>query len=208
MYKSINGSFIKAPKRFPHWNSIVENWFEIHDIYVAKTKDVAYWYTERTNVGILAQAAWKSELIALEEYQTKKMARHDPTASSNGRCDLWISRNNGSDVIEAKQTYIKLGSKRNTAVANSYLKKSLDDAKRTVGDSGEDAIGLAFLLGYFPAANIDPTEIAGKIELSIELVKASNADVIAWCFPGRARVVKGQSQTNYIPGLFMIASSI
>ena len=156
MYKTLAGYHIKPKARFSHWEVLLDAWIEIHEHYSVATKDAGYWYTERTNVGILAQAAWKSGFIALEEYQTKKMARHDPDASSNGRCDLWISGKKVSDVIEAKQQYVQLGSSRNTAVANSHLKKALADATRTVGDSGEDAVGLVFLPAYFSAQETQP----------------------------------------------------
>ena len=191
-----------------HWANLLDSWIDIHERYAIATKDAAYWYTERTNVGILAQAAWKTGFTALEEYQTKKMARHDPTAESNGRCDLWISGTKVSDVIEAKQQYIQLGLARNTAVANSHLLKATAEAKRTVGNSGEDAIGLVFLPAYYPIAETHPRTIAKQVAKSIELIDASTADLIAWCFPGVSRGFMGVNEVNYIPGLFMVASVI
>lgn len=191
-----------------HWGTLLNAWIDIHEKYAAATEDAAYWYTERTNVGILAQAAWQSDFIALEEYQTKKMARHDSTTESNGRCDLWISGAKFQHIIEAKQQYIQLGSTRNTEVTNSHLEKAIDDAKRTVGFSGGEAIGLVFLPAYYPVAKCQPKAIEKQIERSIELINASNSDLVAWCFPGVSRTFKGQNEVNYIPGLFMVASVI
>ena len=214
MHKTISDYKIKpeAGARLTHWDSLLKSWIDVHESYAAATKDAAYWYTERTNIGILAQAAWKSELIALEEYQTKKMARHDPTAESNGRCDLWISDSkiSGGKIIEAKQRYIQLGSARNTAVANSHLRKAMDEAMRTVGTSGEDALGLVFLPTYYPVVNAkcEPRAIAAQVAKSIELLSASTAHLIAWCFPGVLRALKGPDEVNYFPGLFMVASVI
>jgi hypothetical protein len=208
MHKSIADYKIKPGARMAHWATLLDSWINVQEMYVAKTKDAAYWYTERTNVGILAQAAWKSDFIALEEYQTKKMAHHDPTAESNGRCDLWISGAKVSDVIEAKQQYIQLGLARNTAVVNSHLLKATADAKRTVGTSGGDALGLVFLPTYYPVANCQPRALEIQVAKSIELINASTADLVAWCFPGASRAFKGRNGVNYIPGLFMVASVI
>lgn len=207
-FKSINGFWTKNQESFQHWENLIDAWIQIHEDYAKKTDDAAYWYTERTNIGVLAQAAWKAGFIALEEYQSKKTSKINPESHSNGRCDLWLYKDPHSQIIEAKQQYVQLAHKRNIGTINKQLKLACDDATRTAGKTDTDiqAIGLAFLPMYIQTKSIEGNQISCKIATSLDFAKQTNAEVMAWCFPGHCRKYLGSTNENYIPGIIMVGA--
>lgn len=81
--------------------AILTKWQRLLVAYAnAVPGDVAYWTSERTNVGILAAACWRLGGVALEEYVTKKR-------QGNGRVDLWMRNRRGNGfTVEAKLAWI------------------------------------------------------------------------------------------------------
>jgi hypothetical protein len=111
--KAIVGAEILDQDRFAAWLPVLQEWGACHVEFAQQVDDAAYWYTERSNVGILAQAAWRSGRVALEEYQARKSRQHGhATKEWLGRCDLWISDEQGGELIEAKQEYLALRSRQ------------------------------------------------------------------------------------------------
>lgn len=203
--ENITGIHLKKAERYKHWRKIIPAWAALHSKFAQTTGDAAYWYTERSNVGILAQAAWASGYVALEEYQATKRSDSGEKEDKNGRCDLWISNNNFGEIIEAKQRYIHLTSPRTTSVVNNHLRIARNDVRSTLAHSGGNGTALVFFPVYAPVASTNPEDFPKLIDDMTESFKASEAECIAWCFPKETRVHTGKDSTNYIPGLFIAA---
>jgi hypothetical protein len=202
---SIVGIHLKKAARYKHWKKIVPAWAALHSKFARTTGDAAYWYTERSNVGILAQAAWASGYVALEEYQVTKKSNAGEKEDWNGRCDLWITDEEFGEIIEAKQKYIHLASSRTTSVVNGHLGAARKDVRNTLSDSGDNGTALVFFPVYVPVASTDPLDFPALIDEMINSFKASDAEFIAWCFPEETRAHTGKGGVNYIPGLFIAA---
>jgi hypothetical protein len=91
----------------------LEKWVKLNLEYAKKWQfeDVPWGYGERSCVGILAAAAWRSKGIALEEYGAKKKHAHRAGKKNEykGRCDLYFRLQNTNFVCEAKHVSARLG---------------------------------------------------------------------------------------------------
>ncbi|GHU43497.1 hypothetical protein AGMMS50289_10010 [Betaproteobacteria bacterium] len=201
---SISGLHIaRKPKRYEHWNKIIPAWVELHTRYAKFSGDAAYQYTERSNTGILASAAYQAGYVALEEYQATKINEYGEEWL--GRCDLWVSDGkNFSEIIEAKQPecfVVIERAERVVEVANNFLQSALSDARNTLYGYVGKGSGIAFLPVYASAVPSE-TEIQSLVE-AVRDSKAIEADVIAWCFPEETRGLVGKNDKIY-SGLFVV----
>ena len=203
-----SGTTILDTARYGHWAPLVNQWQDAHQTFVAATGDAAYWYTERSNVGILAAGAWKMDLVALEEYQVEKSHSEpdSPETSKNwkGRCDLWIYGKKFNEIIEAKQNWVQILSPRAVKRAEKTLESAAKDARDTSGKDVELGTGIAFLLPYVSVESTSPRALRSDLAALIERLHACQAGLIAWSFPHQARAFKGTGEKNYIPGVIML----
>ena len=181
--------------------------------------DVPYWYTERANSGILAGAAWRAGMIALEEYQVKKTG---PATSAgperkrkvwNGRCDLWIGSEHASVIIEAKQRWRDLSSKNFIPLCLDTLKSAVEDAKSTKGTSEDAAAGIAFVPLYIKRKKAPSVENLDKylesvVEKCEEKIQTKEVDLVAWCFPNSMREYTNQKTKNALPGVIIFGKGV
>ncbi|MBV9468897.1 MAG: hypothetical protein JOZ57_06590 [Abitibacteriaceae bacterium] len=79
MNQHINSSLsIKSGFRVEHpalmgWETLLEEWVLLIERYCRLAPGKApYWYSERSNVGLLAGAAWRCGWISLEEFQAEQ----------------------------------------------------------------------------------------------------------------------------------------
>ncbi|WP_033576547.1 hypothetical protein [Dickeya chrysanthemi] len=96
-------------------------------------KDCCWWYNERTNVSVLAGAAWSLGWAAIEEYPSDKLIKgylQEDTDTSRGRVDLYISSNHDDIAVEAKHAWYNLD---NIVIGDKTIRckmnKASDDAK-------------------------------------------------------------------------------
>ena len=82
------------------WHKVQEEYIEIVET------DIPYIYTERTNVGLLAAAFYRSKWVALEEYGVTKNRKDDNPYS--GRADLYVADAANNFVIEFKKIEVSL----------------------------------------------------------------------------------------------------
>jgi hypothetical protein len=83
------------------WSDIFDHWELLHTEFEQTTKDCAYWYLERANVGMLALAAHRAGYQVLEEYPWKK-TNLESGITYAGRVDLWFGSADVSHTVEAK----------------------------------------------------------------------------------------------------------
>lgn len=211
---SISGLQLLSGKNLNHWHSLVEEWILAHERFARiNPGDAAYWYTERANIGVLAGAAWRCGMVALEEYQavkTKQSAksRSDPRTWM-GRCDLWLAREKHQEIIEAKFKWLSLRSKKPVEIVNQALTIAVRDAKSTQGKNPVRATGLVFLPIYSSVRlTKSPENLVSGINSLVKKLSNCDATLLAWCFPESTRGLVGAKEMNYIPGVFMVARAV
>lgn len=92
---------------------MLTGWILTNQRYVEllRQKDCCWWYNERTNVSVLAGAAWSMGRAAIEEYPSSKLMKgslQEDTDTSRGRVDLYITSNHDDIAIEAKHAWYHL----------------------------------------------------------------------------------------------------
>lgn len=210
---TISGLAIRRNKRMNHWYSIVEEWVLAHERFARfSPNDAAYWYTERTNIGILAGAAWRCGLVALEEFQTTKDNRLSAKKADQkvwkGRCDLWLAQGSHEEVVEAKYCAKSMRSNGIADTAANALERAVQDARHSRWKADMLATGIVFMPIY---SNVRLSESSEVMTESINAVVAQLSKVdktmIAWCFPDATRGLISPNTKNYWPGLVMLGRS-
>lgn len=201
--ENIRGYLLKQRKGISHWEVIIEEWLLAVERYcrIMKGDDAPYWYNERSNIGVLAGAAWRCGRIALEEFQYEKGYRNKPKWL--GRADLLLASENYDDLVEAKFKWLSLKSRNGISnVVQDVINNAVIDAKKTEGIGHSDkVIGIAFCPVY--AKKKDINEIDDLIEDALEDLRYSDHHAIAWCFPKETRRNVSE-KGNILPGVFMI----
>ncbi|MBA5600984.1 hypothetical protein LES60_21610 [Pectobacterium brasiliense] len=114
---------------------LLNGWIQANQRYVdlLGKKDCCWWYNERTNVSVLAGAAWSLGWAAIEEYPSDKLMKgyfQEGTDTSRGRVDLYITSNHDDIAVEAKHAWYNLD---NIVVGDKTIRckmnKASDDAK-------------------------------------------------------------------------------
>lgn len=207
---TISGLRLKRDRRMNHWHSLIEEWVLAHERYARfSVDDAAYWYTERANIGVLAGAAWRCGMVAIEEFQTTKdnslSSRIGDRKTWKGRCDLWIARDGHQEIIEAKYRPISLRSKMAGDIAAAALSRAVGDAINSRWAEELYATGLVFLPVF---SNVRFTEssdtLVAKIETLVEELWLLDPTLLAWCFPDATRKLLGPNRKCYWPGLIML----
>jgi len=166
--------------------------------------DTAYWYNERSNIGVLSGAAWRCGRIALEEFQQKKGYRN--RQKKNGRCDLWIATEDDDELIEAKFKWIAMRSTHVERIVNSVMGSAKKAAKQTRGnDTDANAIAVGFFPIYLP--HQWSSDIDVDIEEMLKKFRALDYHALAWSFPKENRT-QVSSEGNVCPGIFMLVKNV
>jgi hypothetical protein len=160
-------------------------WLDLNVRYARdwKWKDCPWWYNERTFVGLLAAAAWRTGGHSLEEYATRKQYRRGQYA---GRGDLYFRLKSGGYIAEAKHEWLRAGSR--AQMAPSRLSELLRNARSSVVDAETTRckkLGLLFIVPTVPKRQRG--DIRTLVErLIITLRDRVAYDAAAWVFPKEA----------------------
>ncbi len=188
----------------PALKPVLQGWLEAQRDYAKMLRGVDYscHYGERPCIGFLAQGAWRSGGVALEEWRTEK----GPKAKRRqGRCDLWIFRHDRYEFhIEAKHMW---------QPATVKPKKQLSSIEAALSDATRDAasltcarkiqLGILFLAPYYT-----PTKQAGMaahIASWLEGIYSIPHSAIAWAFRNRKGLSISRDEEEIVPGLVLIA---
>jgi hypothetical protein len=188
----------RVPSSIRWLESTIKLWTKINCIYATalKEEDALYWYNERPNIGALAAAAWKTNLLAVEEYAAMKRSRI--TGKQSGRIDLYIANSSIDACIEAKQCWVTPGTR--LATLEEKMNAALRDAKKD--DDAHQRIGVVFYT--MRVRSYDTAESALRHE--IERVREIKPDTLAWCFPKETRRLESEKpeHTGFVwPGVIM-----
>ncbi|MBA0212988.1 MULTISPECIES: hypothetical protein [Pectobacterium] len=109
---------------------LLNGWIQANQRYVdlLGKKDCCWWYNERTNVSVLAGAAWSLGWAAIEEYPSdkrKKGCLEEDTGTSRGRVDIYITNKHDDVAIEAKHAWYNLD---NIVSGNDAVLCKMNDA--------------------------------------------------------------------------------
>lgn len=192
-----------------HWSGLLDEWAANIERYIKFTNgDVPYWYKERANVSILAGAAWRSGLIALQEFESEKQtpegkSDHQEPNTWKGRCDLYIcTPTHQDDLVEAKYKWLSLNSNSFAEHANNLVNKALSDAQDSKCGGNISSVGVAFIPVYAHSKHVEV--IDELIENSLKEITTIDLDAYAWCFPTSMR--KFTLDNDYInPGILLLA---
>ncbi|WP_323641055.1 hypothetical protein [Pectobacterium polonicum] len=120
---------------------LLTGWIQANQRYVdlLGKKDCCWWYNERTNVSVLAGAAWSLGWAAIEEYPSNKRMRgclQEDTDTSKGRVDIYITNKNDDIAIEAKHAWYNLDNiHESNVITNFKMDEARSDANRLVGQA-------------------------------------------------------------------------
>lgn len=211
---TISGTRIRRAARMRHWHSIVEEWILAHERFARFSEgDAAYWYTERANIGVLAGAAWRCGMVALEEFQTNKEAIDTEYEAPEplqwrGRCDLWLAGERHEELIEAKHRAINLFSKDPVQAAKSTLDSAVRDAVASNPGSEIWATGIAFLPVIYRKGACSKEDFQEHFENLLLQLKPLNPDLLAWCLPDATRELNGPKGKFVWPGILLLGRSM
>jgi hypothetical protein len=150
-----------------------------------KWKDFAWWYNERSYVGLLAAAAWQVGGHSLEEYSTRKRYSSGKYA---GRGDLYFRLAQTDYIAEAKHDWVRLG--RRSPKLPGRLRDFLRLARKSVVDAETKRatkLGMLFIAPMIPwnqsrhaAALLN--SLVGRVRSEVPY------DAAAWVFPKQAKL--------------------
>ena len=147
--------------KFGVFNDVMDSMSSVLKIYGESRNryDCPYYYTERSNVGILSTAAMMTNSwISIEEFSVRRKR------AGSGRCDLYLKRINGNDggfVIETKKVETK-SPKR----INQKLDEACDQVKKISKMDAGDAsrIGIVFVIPPIPVKSVSDDYIEKMID--------------------------------------------
>ena len=172
------------------WKNIMYSWLSINreymeDLYDEDKKeyvDCAYWYNERTCVGILAGAIWRRGGICLEEFISVKGKN-----KRDGRTDLYFYIGDEEYIVEAKFIYSNNVNKQKIMAT---LFDAISDCEESKYHEGKKIKGMAivFVIPNLKNLKIDYNSIKDDIDLFCSLentsgeIKDCNGNIANSCY--------------------------
>lgn len=153
--------------------------------------EAPYWHGTAANVGLLAAAAWQSELAALEQTVSKKQRDE---GERDARCDLSISSAEASVYLHASQRWPRIARLDMTAA----LLETAVQAK-CIAYSSQLKAGALFVTPWKAGQHASPEELQDLVD---DLQKHT-ACVVAWYFPYAYRKLHNELG-QYFPGVALL----
>lgn len=177
---------------------ILEGWVECIEKYIDvwDGDDLPYWYNERANVSILCGAAWRADVTAIEEYQSKK---NDKGEDRNGRNDLYLA--DGKEIyigIEAKVCYPDIH-KNETMKIDDALGAAIRDASK-LKEQGRK-VAAVFIVPFSKDVKASKEQVDDFLSRQI----SSKYHAWAWAIPKKAQKWKSHDNKYYpLVGLVLL----
>jgi hypothetical protein len=205
---------VEVKSRLKGLRPVLLEWATVVSTYSESYKDDAcYLYNERTSVGMLAAAAWRSNWIALEEFSTRKASRVDGVDHAHGRCDLKIANLSTSYVIEAKHVWQSIGTRIDDEWL--YVKRSRITAKKDAQvvkrNQGTHRLSAVFVSPNFKASDVWGSANRAHAATTIiqtwlaEIDNLPDVHAYAYVFPWRNRLLlRGEKADRIWPGTVLL----
>ena len=120
----------------------------IRDKFVKTINYDPFFYNETASVGVLANAASQSGLLALSEYSATKRGNGRGRPHRQGRCDLWVANPNAdiSWSFEFKQLFCRPNVQETTI--DAALRRACEDARAVHPLEADLCFGGVFVSAY------------------------------------------------------------
>jgi hypothetical protein len=184
---------------------LLEKWIVVVNKYIkfCNCQDCQWWHTEPALISSLAAAAWQIGGIAIEEYCVEKGKKNE---SWPGQCDLYIDTGNQEFACEGKLICTAIG--RQASKKLNDVKSGLDsacaDARKLNKDEGR-RLGVCFVVPYLPSS--DKRYIDQCIYRWLNKIETIGYSSIAWVFPKKTRMLKGDDACFY-PGVVLLIKEV
>ncbi|NIF16640.1 hypothetical protein [Pantoea sp. Cy-639] len=188
----MQGLIINNP-RLEFLRPALERWVDCIDRFnqVQGDNEAPYWHGAAANTGLLAAAAWQAELVALQQYLSKKQRDE---GEREGRGDLSISSAEESIHLHASQRWPRIARLDLTAA----LQETTSTAKALAYASQLKA-GALFVTPWKAGQHASPEELQDLVD---DLQKHT-ACAIAWYFPYAYRKLHNELG-QYYPGVALL----
>lgn len=191
---------------------VLFNWIELVSQYsrTFPNGDACYWYSERTNVGILSSAAANTPggWVALEEFSTKK--RKEGGKKGPGRCDLYLAKKDHdvSFAFEAKQAWpgVTLINGKLAAFVAKKMRLAWEDVEKLERNEATVHVATCFVVPQFsqPKQHDPKVSLYKSLEGWVEGVKKNvSFDGMAWVFPASSRGLLNPHEKLF-PGICLL----
>lgn len=165
---------------------LLNGWISANQRYVEllNRKDCCWWYNERTNVSVLAGAAWTLGWTAIEEYPSGKKIKgytgENPDSDTRkGRVDLYIKNELKSIALEAKQIWHNLDEDINNAIC--YIDYARSDAGYLIKQANRHF--AATFMVFYTKENLNAFILEERITATINhTIKNISNDVISYAY--------------------------
>ncbi|PYC22848.1 hypothetical protein [Pseudomonas mosselii] len=171
----------------------LERWIDCIDRFnqLQGDNEAPYWHGSAANVGLLAAAAWQGELVALQQYTSKKQRDE---GEREGRCDLSISSTESTLHLRASQRWPRLG---RLDLATALQETSA--LARHITYASQLRAGALFVTPWKAGQHASPEELQDLVD---DLQKHSTC-AIAWYFPYAYRKLHNELG-QYFPGVALL----
>ena len=188
----MQGLIINNP-RLEFLRPALERWVDCIDRFnqFQGDNEAPYWHGAAANTGMLAAAAWQAELVALEQYTSKKQ-RDEGEREARG--DLFIGNAEDSIHLHANQRWPRIA-RLDLAAA---LQESASQAK-AIAYASQFKAGALFVTPWKAGQHASPEELQDLVD---DLQKHT-ACAIAWYFPYAYRKLHNELG-QYFPGVALL----
>jgi hypothetical protein len=205
----------RSESRLRGLSRVLKEWVNVVSTYSEAYKgDASYLYNERTSVGTLAAAAWRTKnWVALEEFSTRKLDVDREKHDAPGRCDLKIAGMSTSYAIEAKQVWQPIGTRVTDTwrFVNRHRKHAQQDAQVIQKDQATHRLSAVFVSPRFKYSDVrdsnNPTEAASNLihEWLAGIERLPTVHAFAYVFPWRNRLLRRGELEQYVwPGTVLL----
>ncbi|MBT9184391.1 hypothetical protein ILP31_09890 [Pectobacterium punjabense] len=165
---------------------LLNKWISANQRYVEllNRKDCCWWYNERTNVSVLAGAAWSLGWTAIEEYPSDKKIKgytgENPDSNTRkGRVDLYIKNELKSIALEAKQIWHNLDEDINNDLC--YINYARSDAGYLIKQANRHF--AATFMVFYTKENLNAFILEERIITAINhTIKKNSNNVISYAY--------------------------
>lgn len=214
MKRTIRGVYCKPGLPL---KDILKKWMilnrEIARSWLAKDRDVPWWYNERAALSIFAGAVWKAgkNNCVLEEYSEDKrrISKRGKIADKKyrGRGDCYFNVGKDDFIAEAKICFPGINT-GNLPKVEDQVRKGIEKACKDIKKSkpyGQRRLAFLFVC---PKTK-DKKLIGERIRNFVEKIKKKGEwDAMAWIFPDFARTVKDRDTKKYYPGIVLLIKEV
>ncbi|MBI2239992.1 MAG: hypothetical protein HYU59_04215 [Magnetospirillum gryphiswaldense] len=177
------------------WGHYIDDYCELHP------HDTPYYYSEWTNVGVLAAAAWGPGSGSIQEYACR---RTNANSVQTGRADLYLYDASNCATVEAKQIW-GADTLSDRHVTDALARGSQQAVTNRDSDTPVAAVFLTVMIPEHDVADTNAvTEVCSHI---LSQVEQSGAHAWAWAFPPSKRPFVTRERASdarfYWPGVVL-----